>query len=117
MTLDMDAYQLISLAIVIVGGCWAWNRWLITRMDNGDAAVRKELQANAENLHGRVSKARDDMVPRIEFDREMNRVHAEVSGVRDEVVRSGERQVSLISQQTGRIDQILLAVQKRKDDS
>lgn len=117
MTLDMDAYQLISLAIVIGGGCWAWNRWLITRMDNGDDAVRKDLQANAEKLHDRVSKARDDMVPRHEFDREIDRVHTEVSGVRDEVVRSGERQASLISQQMARIDQILLAVQKRKDDS
>lgn len=109
MNTDMDTYQFISLIIGIVGLAWGWHKYLVKRMDAGDSKVLNKAESETKLLHDRISKARDGMVPRHEFDREVARFHSELRAVRDEVITSR-------TQQTERMDQILhLLVSNKKE--
>lgn len=116
MNFDMNVYQFLSLIAGLIAAAWAYDRWMLHRINTGDANVLQKAEENTKALHERISNAQNRMVPRHEFDREINRLHLELQGVHQEIVRNGERQVLATHEQTKRIDQVLLIIQKRKDD-
>lgn len=116
MNFEMTTYEFIAVILTIIGLCWAWNKYLCNKIENGDSAVLGNIEKHSEKLHERISKARDEMVPRTEHEKEMKRIYDSMEGLRTEVVRSSERTIHAVNAQAARVDQLLMAVQKRSTD-
>lgn len=101
----MTTYELIAVILTIIGLCWGWNKYLCNKIESGD-----------KELGEQIVKARDEMVPRKEHEKEMKRIYDSIDGLRAEVVRSSERTIQAVNSQAARVDQILIAVQKRSTD-
>lgn len=100
--LTMENVQLMAIAAGWVGAMalqtWGIIKFIINRIDSGDNA-----------LHKRISDMKDTSVQKVDYGRDMDRVHDEIRGVRDEVVRQG-------SSTNDRIDKLIMALKDRKDE-
>ena len=114
--MTLTTYELIAVCSIIIGGGWALTKYLIARIEKGD-----------NSLHLRVDKVDDSSIKRHEFDREIHSIRRETTAIRDELIRCNSALSSKIensnSDLAGRIDKhnelltnVLLNLQKRKDD-
>lgn len=94
-----DYLQLVLMCVSIIGGIalqtWGIIRYLIGRQDRGDGT-----------LHERINTLRDNAVMRPDYNRDMERIHGDMSAVRAEVTKQGQAT-------TARLDQLILAVSDR----
>jgi len=88
----IDPLTLASIFGTAAVNTWGVIRFLIGRMDQQDAAISK-----------RVEELRDGMVSRTEYERDMARLHAELTAVREAVTLHGNNH-------TARIDALILAM-------
>ena len=88
----IDPLTLASIFGTAAVNTWGVIRFLIGRMDQQDAVLAK-----------RVDELRDGMVSRTEYERDMSRLHAEVTAVREAVSLHGNNH-------TARIDALILAM-------
>lgn len=112
----MTLYEFIAVLLGIIGLCWGWNKYLCNKIESGDSAVLNDVKENSKELHVRISEAKKEMVPRHEHEKEMNRIYDSMEGLRTELVRSTERTINAVNAQAARMDQVLIAVQKRHTD-
>ena len=88
----IDPLTLASIFGTAAVNTWGVIRFLIGRMDQQDADINQ-----------RVEQLRDGMVSRAEYERDMARLHAEVTAVREAVSLHGNNH-------TARIDALIMAM-------
>lgn len=101
-----ETWQILGFGLTLlaaIGGVVARDRALQNLIVEGDKATRVEAKAEADRLHERVNKVRDEFVRREDLDAHLSRIEKSIERVYD----AQKEQVEQARDTNQRVDAIL----------